>query len=367
MGGWRKYFFLLAGLSTVMGIALLFGAAERGAADTTDPPACAGKPLCVTITDQDKATRSVSGTDRFMTDTVKIYNGGTNSNLVNITLSASWSDDGVPAASTTSAFQSSYSSSACTQPDPAVRTITCTTPKSLGPNESATYTLVFRTATLIPGPPALPTGTSLTAAATAKEQQPPKKNGTDNTAVVTTLPNSTPYEGDANLDVSAAGGTIPTVTLATTQKGSPGYSEVASLKVPPNSTAVTATQGLYSLGQDDRATGFCPSGYDCFGQQVTVVTAGLSPVNLQLTYNGPSISGLTENNLVVVHYRTATPNTATIISKACSGAVFSGQPPSSDYTPNGCRRVHIDHLQNGNEMIQVDAWDTSNGGWGTAH
>jgi len=345
MGGWRRYFFVLAGLSTVMGMALLFGAADRGAASTEG--SCAGK-LCITIDDQEKASWS-NTSDHYVSYSVTVSNTSTTSTLVNVSLSATWSDTG---ATTTSVYKDGFSDPRCTLSG---STITCTTPKSLKPGDPPlTYNLVFRTATNTAA-----TDTTLFVTALAKEQLVNKQGKTASTSDN----NPTRYEGDANLDVSTAGGSIPKVTLATTQKGSPGYSEVANLPVPPNSSAVTATQGLYTLGQDDLTNTFCPSGYTCFGQEVTVVRAGLSPVNLQLTYTGPNVNGVTENNLVVVHYRTGS-STPTNISTACSGAVGSGQPPASEYSPNGCRRVHIDHLPGGTEVIQVDAWDTTNGGWG---
>ena len=46
-----------------------------------------------------------------------------------------------------------------------------------------------------------------------------------------------------------------------------------------------------------------PDRPDCFGQQVTTIATGLSPVNLQSTYTGQLSGGVTERSIVVVHDR----------------------------------------------------------------
>src|SRR5262249_53634209 len=155
----RRRSISLGALITAFALAALIGAAERGAADIP----CSGKLLCITTTTQSPASRSFAATDgppataensHYLTDTVTISNGATSSNLVNINLTVSWQDyvgpldNLTPAATTTTEFRSGFSSSVptgftCTD---TVSPITCTTPKSLGPGKSVTYTLVFRTA-----------------------------------------------------------------------------------------------------------------------------------------------------------------------------------------------------------------------------
>ena len=162
-----------------------------------------------------------------------------------------------------------------------------------------------------------------------------------------TQSNTTPYEGNLDLDISDGGGGIA-VTLATAQ-GFGGQS--SKLSVPGG----VARGHFEVLEQDYGALVTCPAGFECLGQKVTTIATGLAPVNLQITYEG-STSGLNENGLVVFHQ----PNTGPVveIDEKCSGAIFSGPPPASEIP---CRRVDIDH---NDDIILVDAWDSSNGQWG---
>jgi hypothetical protein len=360
-GSRRRSLLLLAGLTSALGFVMLFGAAERGVADTVS--GCAGgglgKPLCVAITDQENATPTTGSTVRYLTDSVTVSNGGTSSNLVNLVLSATWTDTNL---SPGAQYEPTFSSSECTlSPPPATNTITCTTPKSVGPGASFTYNLVFRTGSLLSGNPPPAGSTKLEVTVSAKEQSPPKKTGGTNVAFVKQS-NTTPYEVNADLDISAAGDGIggqDGVTLATSSNGA----QSSKLNVPSN-----GPRGVYLLSEENYPSGFCPTDLSCFGQHVTVVATGLAPVNLRITYNGPNISGLTEGNLVVVHLRDG-ETTPTRIATDCGGAVGSGEPAgfSEETFPNGCRRVHIDHLSSGNELVEIDAWDIHNGGFGGAH
>ena len=163
MDGRRRHLVLLGALAGAGAIALALGAAERSAADTVGPM-CAGKPLCVTIEGiPDPASRSPVGTDHYVSYSVTVANsGGATSNLVNIVVTVAWADVG--AATTTSDYRPSASDSRCSVTG--TQTLTCTTPKSLGPGAFETYALVFRTATDLE-PPLSATDTNVTVRASA--------------------------------------------------------------------------------------------------------------------------------------------------------------------------------------------------------
>jgi hypothetical protein len=327
--------------------AMLVGAAGRGAADTT-PTACPGngKSICVSITDQLRAstTTDAANNPHYLTDSVTISNGdltpeGTGTaNLTNLTLTITWADQG---AGTTSAYVQSASDARCAPTNTAF-TLSCTPPKSLGPGEKVIYgPLIFRTATN-----AAASSTTLTANATAKEQAVVKQGKNPPTAVSTTS-NATPYEASADDDVSWAGGGLG-VTLGTNPQAGKQFSK---LPLP-----ASAPPGFATLTETD-----CPAGSTtCLGQKVLTVATGLSPVNLQITYFGDVPGGLTENSLVVNHTRSG-DSTPTAISTQCSGALFSGQPPASEIP---CRRVTIMRgFGGGIALVQIDAWDLRNGDW----
>lgn len=336
--GEKRRVVLLGVLAGAGAIALALGAAERSAADTVGPE-CAGKPLCVTISGTpDPASRSPIGTDHYVSYSVTVANTGTTSNLVNVSVTVGWADVG---AATTSTFLPASSDSRCSVTG--TQTLTCTTPKSLGPGASETYALIFRTATELGEPPLSATATTVTVTAAAKEQTKPSKGGS-NTAFVTAS-NPTSYEPDAELDVSTAGGGL--FTTLGTSAGAGGQS--SKLPVPAG-----APRGLFELSETGDYT--CPVGLDCFGQQVITVATGVSPVNLQTTYTGDLPAGTTESNVDVFHVRDDA--TEITISASCSGALFSGAPPSSEIP---CRRVEITHLSGGIATVEMDIWDTTNG------
>jgi hypothetical protein len=332
-------------LAIAAAIALSLGAAERGAADTVS--GCAGKPLCVAITDTpDPASRSPfatahpADTDHYLTYSVNVANSGATSNLVNVVVTVTWQDIG---AATTSAYQSS--DARCT--GTATQTLTCTTSKSLGPGASETYELVFRTATELGEPPLSAAATNVTVTVAAKEQTKPSKGGS-NTAFVT-VSNPTDYEPQPELDVSRGGGGL-TTTLATAA----GFGGQSSKLLVPGDDA---PRGLFELRETSDYT--CPVGLKCFGQQVQTVAPDLSPVNVQATYTGELPSGLSESSFVVFHVRD--PGTVPLevtISAACSGALFSGEPPSEDIP---CRRVEITHLSKGIATVEWEVWEETNG------
>jgi len=332
----------------VFSAAMLVGAAGRGAANTT-PTTCPGngKSICVSITDQDRAsiTTDQANNPHYLTDSVTISNGdltpeGTGTaNLTNITLTITWADQG---AATTSAYVQSASDARCTPVQNTSFTLSCTPPKSLGPGEKVTYgPLIFRTATN-----AAAASTTLTANATAKEQGVAKQGKNPPTASVS-IPNSTPYEPSPDEDVSWAGGGLA-VTLGTDSQAGKQFSK---LPLPASAPA-----GFATLTETD-----CPVvSTTCLGQQVSTVATGLSPVNLQITYFGEVPGGLTEGNLVVNHTRSGDA-TATAITAACSGDLFSGQPADSQIP---CRRVKITRgFGGGIALVQIDAWDVRNGDW----
>lgn len=338
MGTTRQHVVRLAAVAGSLAVALALGAADRSAADTVGP-ACAGKPLCVTITGTpDPASRSPVGTDHYVSYSVVVANSGATSNLTNLNVTVEWADVG---AATTSDYRSAFSDPRCSVTG--TRMLTCSTPKSLGPGAFETYPLIFRTATELGAPPLSATATTVTATAAAKEQAKPSKGGS-NTAFVT-VSNPTSYEPDAELDRSTAGGGLFT-TLATTA-GAGGQS--SELPVPAG-----APRGLFELSETDAYT--CPDGLSCFGQQVITVATGISPVNVQTTYTGDLPPGTSENNVDVFHVRDDA--TEITISAACSGALNSGPPPSLEIP---CRRVEITHLPGGIATVEMDVWDTTNG------
>jgi hypothetical protein len=327
--------------------AMLVGAAGRGAADTT-PTACPGngKSICVSISDQARAsiTTDAANNPHYLTDHVTISNGGTTANLVNMTLTITWADTG--AAATTSEYVQSASDQRCAPTPNTSLSLTCATPKSLGPQQFETFgPLIFRTATTTAA-----TDTHLTAVATAKEQGVAKQGKNPPTATVTSDPNPTPYEVSIDDDVSWAGGGL-SVTLATSSTVGKQFSK---LPLPSGMLA-----GFATLTETD-----CPATSTtatCKGQQVSTVATGLSPVNLQITYVGDLPGGVQESDIVVLHTRSGAP-APTAITTACSGALFSGQPADSEIP---CRRVKITRgvAPGGIARVEIDAWDVSNGDW----
>jgi len=336
----KRHIILLGVLAGAGAVAIALGAAERSAADT--PASCAGKPLCVTITaTPNPASRSPAGTDigtdHYISYSVTVANGGATSNLVNLTVTVAWADVG---AATTSEYRPAFSDSRCSVTG--TQTLTCTTPKSLGPGASETYPLIFRTATELGAPLSSATDTTLTVTAGAKEGKP---KGSGNTAVVI-VPSLTSYEPKPELDVSTAGGGL-TTTLATAA-GFGGQS--SKLRVPGDD----APRGLFELSETSDYS--CPAGLNCFGQQVVTVATGLAPVNVQTTFIGKLPSGKNEGNIKVFHDRDGAPDVT--ITATCTGA-FGSEPPMSEMP---CRRVEItDHLPGGMEMVEIDVWDTING------
>jgi hypothetical protein len=359
--------FVLAGVvAGSLAIGLFFGAAEPRAEPTASGCAGdgAGKPLCVTITGLEQASRTPSGgPEHYLTHSVTVSSPTTaTSNMTNLSVTIKWTDPGSATPnSPTSDYRPAFSDSTaagdpyfCTKVESATAppTLTCTTPKSLRPGESFSFgPLVFRTATNLANSPA--NATTVLVNASAKEGSPPPKSGS---VAFVNVPNTTTYEGDQQRDLSQAGGGI-TTTLATEQTGQ----QFSKLPVPAG-----APRGLFELREDNYGGSFtCPAGLTCLGQHVTTIASGVEPVNLQITYVGPA-SGVTEKSLIVVHTRTGgTPVLTVTISDKCSGELFSGLPP--DWTvetyPNGCRRVKITPLSGGIKMIEVDAWDHTNGDW----
>lgn len=344
----RRYLVLVGALA----IALSMGAAERGAADTVEGCAGdgAGKPLCARVTDLAWASVSPSDSDRrYMTDSVSVGNSGTTSNLVNITVTITWADEGV--AETTSVYMAQFSDPDCVETAP--QTLTCATPTSLGPGDQAEYgPLVFGTATDEDA-----TGTTVTVHAATKEQKPPPKGGS-NVAFVD-VSNTTPYEPRPDEDLSIAGGGI-TTTLATARTGS----QFSRLSVPLSDADGDVPRGLFELREESYGAGgaTCPAGLTCFSgaQHVETVADGLGPVNLWITYTGRLAPGATENSIVVVHDRAGgTPPDPVTISSACDTGLFSGDVPSS--IP--CRTVEITHLPGGIARVEIDVWDIENGQW----
>ena len=355
MSGRKRLVLLTGALTTAFALAVLVGAAERSAAVV--PPGCSGKLVCVTVGSQVQASRSTAaaGTtaenDHYLTDTVTIGNGATSSNLVNVNLSVSWLDTG-GTTGTTSEFRSTFSSS-----DPSGLTcsgttspITCSTPKSIGPGTEVTYTLVFRTAFAATSPDVSASSTDITATVSAKEQTNTNKQGKNAFA---NAGGSTSYEGSADLDISQAGGGIPTVTLGT----APGHAEANGSQFSKLPVPGSAFRELYTLSEQDYGSSVtCPFGTNsCVGQQVTVNATGLDPVNLQITYTGPIPSGLNEQNLrVEIDHDNGTSETFT--TKCLGTALFSGVQPSN--IP--CRLANIDHSTN---TVQVDIWAHGNSGY----
>ena len=345
----------------VMSIALGLGAAEQGAADIED--GCAGKPLCATVTDLEWASVSPSETDRryMANESVTVFNGGTTSKLVNVTVVIAWWDEGVTTTTSSLVTASSFTdagSLSCTESTPGNdtsefpahrKTMTCGIFKSLEPLETLTYApLIFGTATNDAA-----TGTTVAVKATAKEQDKPSKGGAPPNDAVVRVMNTTPYEPRAEEDLSIAGAGLST-TLAT--KLAEGKRQISLLPVP-----ASAERGLYELKESS-----CPAGASpCLpgSLQVTTVTPapGLSPVNLQIIYEGRVPGGTTEGSIVVYHKRSN--GTEVLIDISCSGGLWSGQPPQSEWDPNGCRRVKLTRLAGGNARIEIDAWDLMNGDW----
>src|SRR5215211_2445773 len=334
---------IFGGFVAALGFAMLIGGAGQGSADTTEtacPPT--GKSICVSITDQAQASRTPTpdGPDHYLADFVTVSNGGSTSNLVNITVTITWKD--LVSATTTSEYRPAFSDPRCTPVPDTTRTLSCTPPKSLGPGETATYgPLVFRTAT-----DSAATDTELTVTATAKEQAVAKQGKNPPTAIISTS-HATTYEGSADQDVSWAGEPGMNVTLATAPPASGQSGQYAKLKIPAGAMPAGDFATL-----DETA---CPAGSTtCIGQKITIVASGIAPVNLQIFYTGPLPSGLKERSLVVVHNGVS-------ITRECSGEFFT--LPTDLSTAGACRRASIDRSGPGDPRVIVDAWDLDNGDW----
>src|SRR6266542_6492266 len=113
MSGRRRLAIFTAIIGT-LGFAVLLGGAGRGAADTQS--GCAGKPICVSITDQAQASKSL-GSDHYLADSFVLSNGNTStpstSTLVNLVVTVSWVDSG--AATTTTEYRPALSDLRCTE------------------------------------------------------------------------------------------------------------------------------------------------------------------------------------------------------------------------------------------------------------
>ena len=351
----RRPLVLLGMLTGALATAMLLGAVQGASANIaeTEVSACAGKPICVTITDQAQASISPlplsEATNHYTTESVVVENSGSTSKLVNLTVTMTWADEGTDGnddpISTTSDFVAGFSDEAgetCAKTAP--QTLTCTTPKSLGPNEEIVYDpLVFRTATDDDA-----SAFTLTVRASAKEQTNPKqKGGTDPNDAVVELSNSVTYEGNPNHDVSIAGGGIAT-TLGTST------ADIQFSRLPVPASASTDKK-FFTLTE-----GSCAGITTCLGETVTTVTHGQSPVNLRITYTGPLSPGMTTSNIVVIHSYNGTEDT---IDTACSGALYSGEPPMSEIEPKGCRRVSFTRLPGGIVKVELDVWAPQNGDW----
>jgi hypothetical protein len=333
------------------------------ASSATTKTSCSKKPLCASITAQDESSRSPAASPHYFSDTAEVKYDTTNgatSNLVNINVVITWKDVGT--LGTTATYVPSASDPDCV-PDPngVPAKLVCATPKSLRAGDPVVSygPLVFKTSTneLVAPETALASATTVTVTATAKEQVT-GKGGSPNEAVAK-VDGTTSYEGSDDRDLSLAGddGTSELgVTLATLDRGG----QISKLSVPG-----AADRGIYEVieksygGQDG---GTCPSGLTCFGQQVTTIATGLSPVNLQSTYTGRLPSGVTEDSIVVVHDRTSNlPPDPVTIDATCSGVLFSGVAPPSTEIP--CRRVKLTRLPGGIARVEIDAWDLTNGDW----
>ena len=322
----------------VLAFAMLLGGAGKSAANTES--GCAGKPICVALTDQEQASKSL-GSDRYLADSFVLSNGNettsSTSTLVNLVVTVTWADTG--AATTTTAYRPAFSDPRCT-PTSAPNTLSCTVPSSLSPGQEVPYgPLVFRTAT-----DDTATGVTVTVHASSKEKTTPDKKGGNAPVAFVDVSNFTTYEGDADTDVSQGGGGISTV-LATANTGV----QFSKLPVP-----ATTNRDLFILTEADCLPDTCR------GQSVTTIAPDLGPVNLQITYTGDLPGGTKPADIVVLHARTgdAVP---TVIDTACSGALFSGEPDPSSQIP--CRRVSITNLPGGIKRVEIDAWDIGNGDW----
>jgi hypothetical protein len=323
----------------------LLGGAGKSAAD--DVSRCAGKPICVVLTDQEQASKSLGGSNHYLTDSFVLSNGNSStpstSTLVNLVVTVTWADSG--AATTTAYVPAPISDSRCTTTS-TPNTLTCTVPSSLAPGETKPYgPLVFRTATDDNA-----SGVTVTVRASAKEKTTPDKKGGGAPAAFVDVSNFTTYEGDPDVDISQAGDGL-SATLATTNTGA----QFSKLPVP-----ATAARDLITISEG--AITNCPTNFTCLGQEVTVTAPLLAPVNLQITYTGDLPGGTKPTDIVVLHPRSGDDNP--VIDKACSGALFSGeQPPPSELSPDGCRRVSITNLPGGLKRVEIDAWDLGNGSW----
>jgi hypothetical protein len=349
---------LIAAAFFAVALFALVGAARSATTNSK----CSAKPLCASITAQDESSRSPTGSPHYFSDTAEVKydtSKGATSNLVNINVVITWKDVGTLA--TTSTYVQSASDPRC-KPDPNVPAkLVCATPKSLraGDDPLSYGPLVFKTSTnvLVTPETALASATTVTVTASAKEQIT-GKGGNPNEAVAI-VDGTTSYEGSDDRDLSLAGKEGANelgVTLATLTTGG----QISKLSVPG-----AANRGIYEVVEksyDAQGGGTCPSGLTCFGQQVTTIATGLSPVNLQSTYTGNLPGGVTENSIVVVHDRTSNQLPDPVnISATCSGTLFSGVAQPSTEIP--CRRVKLTRLPGGIARVEIDAWDLTNGDW----
>jgi hypothetical protein len=327
------------------------GGAAKSAAEDTVSGCSTGKPICASITaDHNPASRSPAGIDHYVSYDLEVFydpTSGATSNLVNLAVQVTWADVGV---TTTTSTYVEGSEPDCAKTAP--QTLTCTgTPKSLGPGGSFGYQgLIFRTSSATANP--LASGTNVTVTASTKETPQPPKGGSNVAFVKTTYPTS--YENVGDEDISTAGGGL-TTTLATTNAGS--VNQFSKLPVPAG-----VARGVFKVSEENYGGGVsCPAGHTCFGQHVTTQAFGLSPVNLQIVYDGVLPPGATEQSIGVFHLRQGATEPV-FITADCSSATPT---PQEITQKNGCRLVNVSPGASGQaKHVEISAWDISNGGWG---
>lgn len=335
-------FALATGMAAVV---VLVGGAATGRAD---PESCnlapKARPICITIVQNGGA---VVGPSRSTVDThymhfsVTVRNGGSSSTFTHPTVRLSWTDiqagGEVPS---TAAFDASQSTMACIPSTTAVNTLDCSAP-NLGPNESVTYSLVFRTSTL-----EATIATRLLAYVAVNEvtnEQLPDRDPVDEDWTESA---DMTYENelDAQRSWVFPGGTV---TLKTTMTG---QFSIFKVPVPPS----FGNSFFAQLIESPASAGFCPT---CFADQLTTIAPGVfdatNIIEVQTTIPMSLVSGTVDE---IVFHKLDSGFVEEITNK-CTGAIDSGTPPFSELS---CAR-----WEKKGGKLTVEAFSKlGNGEWG---
>jgi hypothetical protein len=372
MGKRRRHVVMLGALTGAFGIAVLLGAAERGAADVADPQ-CADRPFCVALEDQDHQSRSLDAPHymKYILTISRDADGG-RSNLTNgratLTLADVIGED--DATTTNSNDPADVPANVVFQEDPSdprckagtgqsKHIVTCAVPNFPAGAADLVYApLIFTTTARTESASPF---TKSVAEVTFKEKGsdgPPSDPNQDSVV----LTNYTDYEPLDDLDSSWAFRKA-TITLGTSATADEQHTTFG-FTVPDTTTAPSFTAFVGETPVSEVAAGDNPCGTNtCYGEIATthtnnnsgVLFSATKPVNVVVTWDFLP-SGKTKNNIVGYH-KLDSGATEPPITASCTKV--SGVP-----TNLPCRDVEIKRFGGGQVQVTISMYSAGNGGWG---